>query len=192
MNFIYSRWYTILLRVTDVILLSILWAIVSTPLITLYPATIALMETINHWDDDGTTGRIWLNFFSSFKSEIKKKLLLSSIWLVVFVSIYLNYTLYFPTKNQFDVLILSLIFISNLLSIMFFFVTSLVWSRSEIKITFKELFLKSLELITSRFFRTVLVTVITFFLIECTITIPVISFLIGIPIALLAVILSNE
>ena len=55
MNFIYSRWYTILLRVTDVILLSILWAIVSTPLITLYPATIALMETINHWDDDGTT-----------------------------------------------------------------------------------------------------------------------------------------
>ena len=192
MNFIYSRWYTILLRVTDVILLSILWAIVSTPLITLYPSTIALMETIKHWDDDGTTGRIWLNFFSSFKSEIKKKLLLSSIWLVVFVSIYLNYTLYFPTKNQFDVLIVSLIFISNLLSIMFFFVTSLVWSRSEIKITFKELFLKSLELITSRFFRTILVTVITFFLIECTITIPVISFLIGIPIALLAVILNSE
>lgn len=192
MNFIYSRWYTILLRLTDVILLSILWALVSTPLITIYPATIALMDTTNDWDLNGTTGRIWSHFFASFNTELKKKFLISLLWLVVFGSIYLNYSLYVPMESQMDRIVVSLIFISNIVSIMFFFVSGLIWSRTNEDVTIKQLLSKSLSFIASRPFRSVLVTIILYFLIECIITIPVLSFVIGIPVALLAVILNNE
>lgn len=180
------------MRITDVVLLSILWALVSTPLITLYPATIALMDTVNEWDLNGTTGRIWLHFFASFKTELKKKILISIVWLIVLGSIYMNYSIYIPMDSQMDRIIVTLIFISNIISIMFFFVSGLIWSRTTQGISIKQLFSESLNFIASRPFRSVLVTFVLYFLIECIITIPVLSFLIGIPVSLLAIILNSE
>lgn len=179
------------MRVTDVIFLSFLWALVSAPLITIYPSTIALMDTIKEWDSEGTTGRIWFNFFTSFKIEFKKKLLISLFWIIIFGSIYMNYSIYVPIENQIGTVIVSLIFTSNFISIMFFFVSGLIWQQGNKDTSIKSLFSDSLSFIVSRPFRSVIVTIILLFLLESIITIPVLSFVVGIPIALLAVILKS-
>lgn len=178
------------MKVTDVILVSILWAIVAAPVITLYPATTALVATIKQWDDAGATGLIWKTFFGHFKSELKLKLVFSVFWFIVFASVYANYLLYSPIETQMDRVIVSASFISNAISVCIFFVSSILWGLSNVKVTLKQLLIDSLLVIASRPFRSLLVTAILLFLIESILTLPIIYFISGIVISLLSIILT--
>lgn len=178
------------MKITDVILVSVLWAIMAAPVITMYPATTALVATIKRWDDEGATGLIWKTFFNHFKSDLKLKMIFSIFWIIVFASIYTNYLLYSPVQTQMDQVIVSVSFISNGISVCIFLVSSILWGLSDVKVTFKKLLIDSLLVIGSRPFRSLLVTAILLFLIESILTMPIIYFISGIIISLLSVILT--
>ena len=117
MNFLQSRFYSQLIQFSDYIFLSILWVICSIPLITLVPATISLFSVVRSWKN-GTSHGIFTLFFSEFKQQLLKKILMSFSLLAFLAVIYRDTRMVMPIENQ------TKFFLFFLLSIAFFLVVS--------------------------------------------------------------------
>jgi len=188
LNFVYSNWYGILLKISDVILLSLLWAIVSIPLITIYPATIALVHTMRKWADEGQTGQVWMNFFMSFRVNLKIKLLYSVIVVLTAISSYVNIYLHSKGLVQLNEMVILLMVISNGVTMLVFFASCINWDEKNIKVALLERLKSTVATIIAHPFKSIVLLVLLIFIFETVLIYPMIYFIVGIVLGLLGLI----
>lgn len=80
MKLVETRFYSVMLEITDYILLGIVWIITSLPLITISSSCSAVYYVIDCWNQ-GDKGRILKHYFVGFKNQIMVNLI-SSLWFI--------------------------------------------------------------------------------------------------------------
>ena len=89
MRLLDSRFYWWVNRLSSYLLLSGLWLLCSIPVITLFPATMALFAVFCAWQDNPDDA-FYLPFLARFRQHFGKDFLLGLLWLFVAVLIVLN------------------------------------------------------------------------------------------------------
>jgi uncharacterized membrane protein YesL len=104
MNFENSPLFKILDYVTAFVQLNILWLICCIPVITIFPATVAMFCVIRQWILHKDTS-IYRPFFQFFKENFKLSFLLGLIW-TLFVGLFLIDFLLMKNFGQFQYILL--------------------------------------------------------------------------------------
>lgn len=76
MKLVETKIYAQLIVISDYLLLGLLWVLASLPILTLVPASAAVLYVLKEWRN-GTTGRIFYHFFTGIKKHLFINLLLS-------------------------------------------------------------------------------------------------------------------
>lgn len=79
-------------RIPDMILLSLLWLVLSIPIVTLVPASIALYDAVARNvrpDEKGAYRR----FFRTFRKELGRGILMGLLWIVIAAVLYVGYSI---------------------------------------------------------------------------------------------------
>lgn len=90
MNFLNSRFYSILNGFSNFLILNTFFVVSCIPVITIAPATAAMFGVVREWKlhQDSSVVR---NYFRYFKENFKQSFLIGIIWTVMLLSLYLNY-----------------------------------------------------------------------------------------------------
>lgn len=86
-------------KIGDFCALSVLWMLLCLPIVTFIPASIALFDSIAHCihgTEDGPVRR----FFSTLKSELRRGVLLSLVWLVIGLGLVFGYNILFQMGKE--------------------------------------------------------------------------------------------
>lgn len=103
-----SKWYQVLEKVTNYILLSVIWTITSLPLVTLFPATTAMFGVIKDWDEQKEKG-VLKQFLKHFTQHFNKSLLLGIIFWIVCIIFILDILIMNEVKSTASTFIFSLL-----------------------------------------------------------------------------------
>jgi uncharacterized membrane protein YesL len=82
MKIIDSRFYRWMDTATNFFLLTILWLVVSIPIITFFPATTAMFGVFRAWEDNEGAGIIG-PFFAAFRQRFVQSLLVGLVWAII-------------------------------------------------------------------------------------------------------------
>src|SRR4051794_26334118 len=82
MRFLDSRFYRVVEAATNILLLGLLWLVVSLPLVTLFPATVALFGVLRAWDEQEGVG-ITGPFFATFREKFWQSLVVGCAWTAI-------------------------------------------------------------------------------------------------------------
>ncbi|WP_321382589.1 YesL family protein [uncultured Enterococcus sp.] len=85
MKLVETKIYTQLIVISDYLLLGLLWVIVSLPIVTLVPASAAVLYVLRQWQD-GTTGSIFAHFFTGIRKHFFINLLASLLTVGIFAA----------------------------------------------------------------------------------------------------------
>lgn len=83
MKLVETRWYVRFITISDYVLLGLLWVISSIPLITLIPASIAVMYVMKKWHHR-STGHIFYYFFKGIRIHFFTSAVLSGLTVSIF------------------------------------------------------------------------------------------------------------
>lgn len=107
MKFANTKLFTILEKVFDVIYINFLFIILSIPIITMYPALLAMIKTLQ---SDSLSGKgVFSKFFTNFKNYVSKTMIFSIVFILSFVMVLTAYIVVFNEGNTLFLIILSLI-----------------------------------------------------------------------------------
>ncbi|MFJ5717022.1 YesL family protein [Neobacillus sp. NPDC093127] len=90
MNFLNSSLYQTLNTLSNFFLLSLLWLLMCLPIITIFPATAGLFAVVREWHTKKNT-RLFSIFFRYFKENFKQSILLSLMWALCIVILYIDF-----------------------------------------------------------------------------------------------------
>lgn len=82
MKILNSRLYQLADTVANYFLLNLLWLLISLPLVTAYPATVALFSVLRAWRVEESS-EIIAPFFSAFRRQFRRSLLLGIGWTII-------------------------------------------------------------------------------------------------------------
>jgi uncharacterized membrane protein YesL len=82
MKIIDSRFYSWMESATNFFLLTLLWLVVSLPVVTIFPATTAMFGVFRAWEDNESTGIVG-PFFAAFRMRFLQSLLVGLAWTIV-------------------------------------------------------------------------------------------------------------
>ncbi|WP_449538882.1 YesL family protein [Ferdinandcohnia sp. Marseille-Q9671] len=119
-----NRLLNTLNSIVDYFLLNLLWVIASIPLLTIFPATAAMFGVIRKRQLQKDSKGIFLDFLMMFKENFKQSSILSIIWAVVALFLYMDYMLIDPQGSVVE-LVLYIFLISAV--ILFSAITILVF-----------------------------------------------------------------
>lgn len=85
MKLVETKIYAQLIVISDYLLLGLLWVIVSLPIVTLVPASTAVLYVLRQWQD-GTTGSIFYHFFTGIRKHFLINLLVSLLTVGIFAA----------------------------------------------------------------------------------------------------------
>jgi len=92
MKLLDSKFYSILLFISNIFLLNIIWLVMCLPLITIFPATAAMFGVVRQWVVHKDVS-IFAPFFRYFKENLKQSLLLEVIWVFLAAFLVIDYTI---------------------------------------------------------------------------------------------------
>nr|WP_263324761.1 DUF624 domain-containing protein [Neobacillus sp. Marseille-Q6967] len=87
-----SRFYSILVTISNIFVLNILWLICCIPIITIFPATTAMFGVVRQWIIHKDTS-VFQPFFRIFKSNFKTSFLIGLLWMFIAFFLYMDYTI---------------------------------------------------------------------------------------------------
>jgi uncharacterized membrane protein YesL len=90
MNFLDSRFYAIVDRFSNLLILNIFWIVSCIPIVTIGPATSAMYSVVRQWGLHQDTSVI-RNYFRYFKENFKTSFLVGIIWMVLAILLYFNF-----------------------------------------------------------------------------------------------------
>ena len=99
-----SPLYRFMQRLTDVIVLNILWLVFSLPIVTIGCSTAAAFSVTMKFLDE-SEGHIWSDFISAFKANWKQGLPLGLISIVAAAAVYLDFKIAGAVENSLPFLI---------------------------------------------------------------------------------------
>lgn len=85
MKLVETKIYAQLIMISDYLLLGLLWVVVSLPIITLIPASTAVLYVLRQWQN-GPTGSIFYHFFTGIKKHFFINLLISLLTVGIFAA----------------------------------------------------------------------------------------------------------
>ncbi|WP_207696380.1 hypothetical protein DOK67_0003044 [Enterococcus sp. DIV0212c] len=118
MKLINSRFYGAMMVITDYLLLGLLWLICSFPLITLYGASVSLINVIDQWQC-GESGSIMRLFFTKFKEKFISRILISCLFLLSFSVIYFDFSLLSSMFSDDKIVVIGLIVTGLIMALLF-------------------------------------------------------------------------
>ncbi|MBO0440133.1 DUF624 domain-containing protein [Candidatus Enterococcus ikei] len=118
MKLINSRFYGAMMVITDYLLLGLLWLICSFPLITLYGASVSLINVIDQWQC-GESGSIMRLFFTKFKEKFISRILISCLFLLSFGVIYFDFSLLSSMFSDDKIVVIGLIVTGLIMALLF-------------------------------------------------------------------------
>jgi uncharacterized membrane protein YesL len=92
MKFLNSNFYHSLVKISNFLLLNVLWFLLALPLITLFPATVAMMAVVRDWRSKEESG-VFKPFFHHFKDNFKQSFLYGILWAIILIILYINFIL---------------------------------------------------------------------------------------------------
>lgn len=92
MRFLDSKFYAALETISNFLLLNLLWIIFCLPIITIFPATVAMFGVVRHWILHKDYS-IVSPFIRYFKENIKNSLLIGFLWTVIAGLLFVNFTI---------------------------------------------------------------------------------------------------
>src|SRR4051812_46273874 len=92
MKLLDSRFYSILLFISNVFVLNLIWLLCCLPIITIFPATAAMFGVVRQWVTHKDSSVV-SPFFRYFKENLKQSLILQVIWVVMAAFLYLDYSI---------------------------------------------------------------------------------------------------
>jgi uncharacterized membrane protein YesL len=92
MKLLESRFYSVLVFISNIFLLNILWLIFCIPIITIFPATAAMFGVVRQWIVNKEY-RVFQPFFELFKGNFKQSLIIEIVWVLLAGFLYLDYTI---------------------------------------------------------------------------------------------------
>lgn len=104
-----GTFYRILDKFINFFFLNLLWLLMCLPIVTIFPATVAMFGVVRQWSQKKDTG-VFKNFFIFFKENFLHSFLLGIIWFGVAYLFYFNISmsLQMPEVLKFMVLSISL------------------------------------------------------------------------------------
>ncbi|MGV3010751.1 DUF624 domain-containing protein [Streptococcus thoraltensis] len=184
MKIVESKWYSQLIKISDYILIGLLWSLVSLPLVTIFSSLNAVFRTFQIWKTE-TTGNIIYHFFRGFKKHFLKLTLLN-ILVLLYVMFIINRIEGLISENSF---FLGVIVFSIIVAISFLYQFILLASVND-KISFN-IFVKATNNCVLHFFSNVIFIILTIGLVIVGFKLPHL-FLVLVPIYLYLVYLNSK
>ncbi|MGV3464607.1 MAG: YesL family protein [Heyndrickxia sp.] len=103
--------------ITNFAYLNILWFFFSLPVITIFPATTAMLQVIRKWSND-EEGSILENFFYFFKLDIKKGIVIGAIMTFILGALIGDFFIIMSLNNPWQSILLPLLIVISLLYVM--------------------------------------------------------------------------
>ncbi|MRX73268.1 DUF624 domain-containing protein [Bacillus lacus] len=107
--------YHILHVFTSFFLLNLLWFLCCLPVVTIFPATAAMFGTARVWIKSGIDTGVVKVFFSEFRMNVKKSMILGILWTAGFLVLYMNYSIMLQSDFALSKLLLILLIFVSLL-----------------------------------------------------------------------------
>lgn len=114
MNFVNSKFYSFLEKITNFFLLNLIWLLLSLPLITLFPATTAMYAVLRDWVQGKDSGVV-KPFFQYFKSNFKHSFFYGILWFIILYIFYIDLVIISEFESSTYLLLTSLLFVIGLL-----------------------------------------------------------------------------
>ena len=92
MSILDSKLYRGLDRFTNIFLLNLIWLLSSLPLITIFPATVAMFSVFKDWTE-GKERNLIKSFFRYFKKYFKHSFLYGILWFSILIILYIDLTI---------------------------------------------------------------------------------------------------
>jgi uncharacterized membrane protein YesL len=109
--------YQFLSRLTDYLILTLLWFLLCIPVVTIFPATAAMFGVVRQWvmkKDPSITS----SFFTYFKENFKQSFLMGIVWIFFAVVVFTNYRLILQMPEVMKVIMVS---VMSLFAFLFLF-----------------------------------------------------------------------
>ena len=148
--------YKFMIRLWDIVKISLLWLICSIPIFTIGPATVALNKITLEMADE-TEGYVARDFLKAFKENFKSSILLGLIGVVAFYAVYLDVQFFQATEGNSMFFLVAAIITAFVCGMAFIYAFPLM-ARYE-NTTFKTL-KNSYDIATRYFLRTLLLALI--------------------------------
>jgi len=114
MNFLNSRFYSILETVSNFFILNIIWVLMCLPVVTIFPATAAMFGVVRQWIMKKDSS-IFGPYFRLFKENFKQSFLLGIIWVLVVTILYIDYQLITQFGSILKIVFTSLLFVLGII-----------------------------------------------------------------------------
>lgn len=101
-----SRFYSVLITISDYLLLGILWIIGCLPLVSFTASCRGALATVLIWHKDGATGNIFRHYLTNFKKHFGSSLLVTLLIAALLLVNHLNLTV--MTNGQADMRVLGI------------------------------------------------------------------------------------
>lgn len=88
-NIFNSKLYKALDKITNLFFINMMWLLASLPLITLFPATAAMVGIYKDWSE-GKESDIFKSFFIHFKTNFKHSFIYGLLWFLVLIIFYID------------------------------------------------------------------------------------------------------
>src|SRR5205085_9648721 len=113
MNILNSRMLRNIERIVDLFLLNLIWLILCLPVVTIFPATVAMYGVTRKWVMGKETDGVFRSFFLLFRECFFQRIGISLIWFVLAYLIFVNYHLVQSNLFMLAILgVLTLLFLS--------------------------------------------------------------------------------
>ncbi len=136
-----SKLYIFVEGFSHLIILNFLWILSCIPIVTIFPATSAMVSVIRHWKTQGGVTRITHTYFKYFKNNFVQNFILGVIWLIFAAILSIDYfffsTNFFKYENGINCLLINcMLIIPSYISV---FISSRHTLSSEYKICDKKI-----------------------------------------------------
>ncbi|MGE8203795.1 YesL family protein [Heyndrickxia sp. NPDC080065] len=123
-----NKFFRVLELITNYAYLNILWFFFSLPVITIFPATIAMFQVIHKWSKDEETS-ILQSFFHYFKKDCKKGIIIGGIMIFIIAALVGDFFIILELKNPWQSILLPVLIIITLLYFMMMLYFFLLFMR---------------------------------------------------------------
>jgi uncharacterized membrane protein YesL len=113
MNILNSRMLRNIERIVDLFLLNLIWLLLCLPVVTIFPATVAMYGVTRKWVMGKETDGVFRSFFLLFRECFFQSIGISLLWFVLAYLIFVNYHLVQSNLFMMAILgVLTLLFLS--------------------------------------------------------------------------------
>ncbi|TLS38377.1 YesL family protein [Pseudalkalibacillus caeni] len=93
MNIYDGKLFNVAMKVSDFVILNMIWIILCVPIVTIFPATVAMCGVVRRWNR-GEEPPLFVTYFSLFKANFRQSFIIGLFWSFFIIGLYLNLSIF--------------------------------------------------------------------------------------------------